>query len=438
MASNRRLTFEKSRAFSEKIERLIPGGAHTYSKGRDQFPAETPNGIVGGRGARVRDADGNELIDWSMGLTSVSLGHGWTVTAAIVDGVNFQRPAQLELEAAETFLRIVGTDMVKFARHGSVVNTAAVKLSRAHTGRALVAVPREHPFFSFDDWFIGITEADFGIPDEIKNFTVTFRYNDIDSLDALFRAHPDEIACVMMEPVKFDPPDDQFVHKAGELCARNGAVFVLDEMVTGLKFGVPGAAKYLDVEADLYSFGKGIANGFAATAVTGRGDIMRRGGLEPPGERKLFLLSTTHGSESVGLAAMMATMKLFESGDLVARNWRTGDDLRARLTKIVDRHGLSQHVKIIGYPCLMLMMTTGPDGQPDPAFQTLMLQEMIANGILFQGLFFPTPSHGSAELDDTESAFDRAAAVFRLAIDQGTTEGLLHGPAIKPVFRKNN
>ena len=441
--SNRRLEFPKSREFTARIERVIPGGAHTYSKGRDQFPQEAPSGIVRGAGARVWDIDGNELIDWSMGLTSVSLGHGHpevvdAVCAAIRNGVNFQRPSLLELEAAETFLDVAGTEMVKFARHGSVANTAAVKLARAFTGRALVAVPQEHPFFSFDDWFIGVTEADFGVPEAIKNFTVKFSYNDIDSVHALFRQHPGEIACVMMEPVKFDTPVDDFVHKVAELCAADGAVFVLDEMVTGLKFGVPGAARYLGVEADLYTYGKGIANGFAAAAVTGRGDIMRLGGLEPEGARKLFLLSTTHGAESAGLAAMVATLKLFADGKIVENNWRGGAALRQRLDRVIAHHELDEHLKIIGYPCFMALSVIGPEGRPDPAFQTLFLQEMIAAGVLFQGLFVLTPSHGAAELDETEAAFERAAATFRTALDQRSTEGLLVGPPTKPVFRKYN
>ena len=439
--SNTGPTFERSREFTDRIEQLIPGGAHTYSKGRDQFPENAPNGIARGAGARIWDIDGNEFVDWSMGLTSVSLGHGYqpvvdAVCEAIREGVNFSRPAALELQAAEALLSVVGDNMVKFAKHGSSVTTAAVKLSRAYTGRSKVAVPREHPFFSFDDWFIGSTPCDFGIPEAVKSFTLHFAYNDIESLNALFRANPGEIACVMMEPVKFDPPAKGFLEAVREICQREGAVLVFDEMITGLKIGVPGAGAYFGVAPDLSTWGKGIANGFGCAALTGKADIMRLGGLEPPGQSKLFLLSTTHGAESSGLAAMMATFRLFQDGKLVAGNWKSGAALRERLNSVIECYGLTEFLSVSGYPCLMLLATRGPDGKDDLAFRTLFMQEMIAAGVLFQGMFVMTPSHGATEIEDSVAAFERASAVYREAIDKGSVEGLLKGPAIKPVFRK--
>ncbi|WP_290809787.1 glutamate-1-semialdehyde 2,1-aminomutase [Ferrovibrio sp.] len=437
-----RLQFEKSKAFGRRIEQLIPGGSHTYSRGRDRFPAESPNGIVRGKGPRIWDADGNCLVDWAMGLTAVSLGHAddavdRAVCAAIKDGVIFQRSSQLELVAAEAFLSLTGTDMVKFARHGSAVTTAAVKLARGFTRRAGVAVPKEHPFFSYDDWFIGTTACDFGIPDEAKLHTWQFSYGDVASLHDVFRAHPGEIACVIMEPVKFEPPPDGYLQEVRALCHREGALFILDEMVTGLKLGVPGAAATLKAEADLYTYGKGIANGYANAALTGRGDVMSIGGLEPAGAPKLFLLSTTHGGESVGLAATIATLQRFADGMIVRQTAQTGELLRDRLQSVIRRHGLDAHLRIYGYPALMALEVRGPDGRPNAAFQTLFLQEVIAHGVLLQGIFVPTPSHGEAEIAATEQAFDAACPVLAQALAQNTTDGLLIGPPMRPVFRKH-
>jgi glutamate-1-semialdehyde 2,1-aminomutase len=438
---NERRKFDRSQAFMRRLEEIVPGGAHTYSKGRDQFPEQAPSGIQRGKGARVWDIDGNELVDWTMGLGSISLGHAFdpvddAVCAAVRNGVNFQRPAQVEMDAAESFVALTGCDMVKFAKHGSVVTTAAVKLARAFTGRSKVAVVREHPFFSFDDWFIGTTPADFGIPDVIKQFTLLFSYNDLQSLEDLFKSHPDEIACVMLEPVKFDPPKEGFLAGVRGLCDRYGAVLVFDEMVTGLKFGIPGAASRFGVDADLYTYGKGIANGFAATALAGRREIMQLGGIGRTGERKMFLLSTTHGAESSGLAAMMATIDQFRDGKIVHDNWERGEDIRRRMNAIIKRHNLGDFLKISGYPCLLLLETLGPDGKSHPAFRTLFLQEAIAAGLLFQGLFLPGPCHGEAEIEVTERAFDHACSVYRAAIDRGSVQDLLIGEAVKPVFRR--
>ncbi|MEH6632286.1 MAG: glutamate-1-semialdehyde 2,1-aminomutase [Halopseudomonas aestusnigri] len=434
------LNFEKSKAFTAQLEHLVPGGAHTYSKGRDQFPENAPNGITHGQGARVWDADNNEFIDWSMGLTSVSLGHAYpdvddAVCEAIRRGVNFQRPSALELKAAEMFLSMTGTDMVKFAKHGSSITTAAVKLSRAFTGRTKVAVPREHPFFSFDDWFIGTTDSDYGIPSELKQFSLTFSYNNIDSLYTLFKDHPGEIACVIMEPTKFVAPKDDFLFKVRELCTRNGTILICDEMISGLKIGVPGASAYFGLDADLYTYGKGIANGFSCAALTGRGDIMSLGGIANEGSRKLFLLSTTHGAESTGLAAMIKTVDLFRDGRLVQQNWQVGENLRRQLKEVITNYNLDDYLKINGYPSMMLLETFGPTGL-DLSFRTLFMQEMISRGVLFQGLFILTPSHGEKEIAQTVQAFTGACSVYKQALDQGSVESILIGPAIKPVFRK--
>lgn len=441
--SNRRLRFPRAHQFTREIEQLVPGGAHTYSRGRDQFPQESPSGIVKGKGAWVWDIDGNRLLDWSMGLTSVSLGHAdervnAAVVEAIANGVNFQRPSQLELDTARLFLDVVGTDMVKFARHGSSVTTAAVKLARAYTGRAKIAVAAEHPFFSFDDWFIGSTPTDFGIPQELKKFTLKFSYGSIDSLHALLRAHGDDIACVLMEPVKFDLPPEGYLNEVEALCRTRGVVFILDEMITGLKIAMPGAAKYFDVKPRLSTWGKGIGNGFACAALTGDADIMRLGALDPEGQRKLFLLSSTHGSESVGLAAMSATLKIFSAEPVIEGNWSKGRTLASRLNALIVKHRLERHLLLKGLPPLMLLDVRGPDGNPDETFRTLFLQEMIANGVLFQGLFCLTPSHGERELVATVDAFDEACTVFKQAIAAGTAEVHLSGPPTRPVFRKFN
>ena len=217
---------------------LVPGGCHTYSKGPDQFPVNFPSAIVRGKGARVLGTDGRWYIDWGMGLTAVSVGHGHpgiceAVSRAIVDGTNFILPSVLEEQAAERFLQVFGGDMVKFCKNGSVATTAAVKLARAYTGRQKIAIPSEHPFFSYDDWFIGATAPNFGIPDAYRELTLKFHYNDLASLEALFAEHGGEIAGVMLEPVKVDAPVPGFLEGIKSLCRRHGAVFILDETKIG-------------------------------------------------------------------------------------------------------------------------------------------------------------------------------------------------------------
>ena len=439
---NKIANYELSRRFSAEVHDYIPGGAHTYSKGDDQFPLNAPAAIVRGKGAHVWDLDGNEFIDCSMGLTSVCIGHGYEpVAQAVCDaafqGTNFQRPAAIELEAAKLFLETVGSgDMVKFAKNGSTVTTAAVKLARAFTGRNRVAIAREHNFFSFDDWFISTTPCDFGIPPQVRSMTATFSYNNYASVEALLSDNDHDIACLIMEPVKFDPPVDNFLHKVAALCKDRGVVFIMDEMISGFKWDIRGAHNFYGVKADLATWGKGIANGFSACALTGRADIMELGGIRREGDNKLFLISTTHGAETTGLAAMIATIQAFKQHNMIASNWARGESLKLRLEQVVAKYDLGKSLQLLGYPCLFALACRNPAGDADDAFRTLMLQEMIARGVLFQGLFYPTWSHQLTEMDHIAMAFDESCAIYRKAIDAGTTSQLLIGLPAKPVFRK--
>ena len=432
----------KSAAFRARAHNLIPGGAHTYSKGDDQFPANAPAAIARGKGAHVWDVDGNEYVDCSMGLTSVSIGHGYepvatAVGAAAMQGVNFQRPAAMELEAAERFLAVVAAgEMVKFAKNGSNVTTAAVKLARAHTGRTRVAICREHNFFSFDDWFIVTTPCDRGIPDNVRPLTVGFGYNDIASVEALFADPDHDIACLMMEPMKFDRPTDNFLTKVAELCRKNGVVFVLDEMISGFKWSLKGAQHHFGVRPDLSTWGKGMANGFSCCALTGRAEIMELGGIRNEGQDKVFLMSTTHGAETTGLAALIASIDAFEREDMVASNWARGAALHRRLNEVITRHDLAASLEVKGDPCLLVTICRNSAGIPDDAYRTLFMQEMIARGVLFQGLFYTTWSHQAAELDQQVAAFDAACVVYARALEAGTCDGLRVGPPAKPVFRR--
>lgn len=435
--------FDKSHAFSKRINDLIPAGAHTYSKGDDQFPYLAPKGITRGKGVRVWDVDGNEYIDWAMGLTAVSLGHAYdpvleAVREQLELGVNFQRPSVIELEFAERLKKLLPYfDMFKFAKNGSTVTTAAVKLARAYTGKSLVAVPAEHPFFSYDDWFIGSTPCDFGIPEANKSLTRKFRYNDVTSLEAVFEENPGQVACVMLEPVKFDAPGVGYLKAVQALCRKHGAVFILDEMITGFRYHLQGAHRLFDVIPDLATYGKGVGNGFSVAFLAGKREIMELGSVIP-GQKKVFLISTTHGAETHALAAALRTIDILESEQVVENNWEKGRRILAETRGIIQEAGLSEYIQMIGYPAWPSMVCRDSQQSVSMAYRTLFMQEMIRRGLLFQGTFTFAHLHGAPEIDQTLEAFRESCAVYRNAIDQKSTEGFLVGEPIKPVFREIN
>ena len=387
--------FQKSDKYRRVIHQLIPGGAHTYSKGDDQFPLLSPAAITHGKGSHCWDVDGNEFIDTIMGLTSVSLGHAYPpvierVKKELEKGVNFTRPSTIEREMAEKFLSLLPQhDRIKFAKNGSVATTAAIKLARAYTGRNMVARPIDHPFYSYDDWFIGSTDCDFGIPEQVKNMTATFKSDSLEALEDLFDRYPGQIACVISEPEKWNKLEDDYCEKAIALAHKNGALWIMDEMITGFKTDFPGAITKYKVEPDMATWGKGIANGFSFCALTGKKEIMDYGGIIRVGEPKVFLVSTTHGGETHAIAAGLATIEVFENESVVKHNHAMGDRFIAGVNTIIKRKKLEDYLGLMGFNWSVSLVVKNKEKKADMFFRTLFMQEMIKRGVLYQGIFCP-------------------------------------------------
>ncbi|MGH8531775.1 MAG: glutamate-1-semialdehyde 2,1-aminomutase [Gammaproteobacteria bacterium] len=435
------MDFAKSNKLRQKFHSLIPGGGHTYAKGDDQYPEHCAPYLVKGQGCRVWDADGNEFIEYGMGLRAVTLGHAQPeiVEAArqqMLLGANFTRPALLELECAEALLGLIeGAEMVKFAKNGSDATTAAVKLARAYTGRDMVAVCADHAFFSTDDWFIGSTPMAAGIPQAIRALTVKFQYNNVSSVNALFDAHPRRIAALILEPATHLEPKDRFLHELRRLCSENGAVLIFDETITGFRWHLNGAQKYYGVVPDLSTFGKALGNGFSISALLGRKEIMELGGLQHSKDR-VFLLSTTHGAESHCLAAAIAVIKFYREQQVIERLYRQGERLAKGIQKAIDDNRLNEHFLVLGKPCNLIYATKDEKKQPSQPFRTLFLQETIKRGLLMPSLVVGF-SHSDADVDYTTGAVAEALAVYRKAMDEGIDRYLASRP-VKPVFRNLN
>lgn len=433
--------FAQSRQLQRRAHAVIPGGCHTYAKGDDQFPYLSPGFIARGAGAHVWDVDGNRFIEYGMGCRAVSLGHAFepvvdAVAGVLNQGTNFTRPAALEVECAELLLSMIdGGEMCKFAKDGSTVTTAALKLARAYTGRDKIALCQDHPFFAIHDWFIGTTAIRAGIPESVCNNSLTFRYNDIDSLRHLFDQHPNQIACIILEPAKYADPEDNFLHRAQELCRQHGALFILDEMITGFRWHNGGAQTYYDIVPDLSTFGKALANGFSLSALVGRREYMLPAGLYHDRQR-VFALSTTHGAEATGLAAGIATMQFYQNHPVIETLERQGTKLRQAIDACIVKHDLQQQVAVIGKPCNLVFATRDAAGQPSQEFRTLLMQELIRHGVLGPSLVI-SYSHSDADIAQTAAAFDAALGVYRKAIDQGI-DSFLVGPPTQVVYRQYN
>lgn len=452
-----------NQSLRQRLHRVIPGGAHTYSRGDDQFPANAPALLERGKGAYVWDTDGHRYLDYGMALRSVTLGYGYpevndAAIAEIAKGVGLTRASMTELQAAERLSQLIpAAEMIKFGKNGSNVTTAAVKIARAYTGRRYVCVPRQHPFFSFDDWFIGSTAIKRGVLPDHAAATLVFDYNDIRSLKDLFNTYPGEIAAVMLEPTTHITPCNScngeaawpqtpcsacplsggnFLQQVRTLAHDNGALFILDEMITGFRWHLKGASHFFGIEPDLVTFGKAMANGFALAAVAGKAEFMEVGAINKRGMERTFLLSSTHGGEMPALGAFLAAVDVCERRDVPSHLWSYGKRLRDGLNTLAAERGLVGHFNVEGPAVALNYMTRDSVGAPNAALRSIFAQEMLRSGVMMPWISVSL-AHGESELDQTLNAASSALDVFARAL-QGDPAEFLEGDAVKPVFRSHN
>lgn len=459
------MNYEKSFEINEKLHGLIPGASHTYSKGEDQFPYNSPRIMSHAKGAYTWDVDGNKFIDWAMGNRVFILGHAFeevdnVVIETIKKGTNYTKPGILEYELADYLINHHFEnkfDMVKFGKNGSDVTTAAIKLARAYTGRKYILVCGSHPFFSIHDWFIGSTDMNCGTIDTERDYTLKFIYNDRKSVEKVFEEYKNQIAGVILEPVKNDSPyldasendfnleaikqkdnsaDNNFLQYLREKTNQEGSVLIFDEMISGMRFDMKGAHSLYNVYPDLSTFGKSVSNGYSCSFLVGKKEIMELGGLKHTKER-VFLLSQTHGSETVGLSATLATLKTCKKYDVSKHVWKIGKKLKEDFNQLVNTNSVSDYFKIIGFDANPQILCTHEDGTFWPELHTFFHDIVINNGVFIPWITI-TYSHTEKELEITMNAIKKALETLKPIIENGEVEKLLVGKSLKPVFRKYN
>ena len=435
-------SFERSNALQARLHDVVPGGAHTFAKGSDQFPEDLAPVLVRGHGARVWDVDGNEFVEYGMGMRAVTLGHGYApvveaVRAALADGVSFTRPTELELAAAEDFLRVVpGADMVKFCKNGSDATSAALRLARAATGREVVAMCGSQPYFASQDWFVGMLPMSTGVPAAVRSLVRTFPYHDLAALEVVLAAEP--VAAVILEAATaLAEPAPDYLPGVRALCDRYGTVLVLDETITGFRWAAGGAQAVYGVVPDLSTWGKAMGNGFSVAALAGRRELMELGGLRTDRPRA-FLLSSTNGAETTGLAAFRAVVRAYTDRsvgpDPVAVMERQGRLLADGVNAAAAEAGIAEHLSVIGRPSCQVFRTADATGAPSQAMRTLFLQEILMRGVLGQS-FVISAAHTDADVEQTVDAARGAVLAYRKALETGRPEDLLAGRPVAPAHR---
>jgi glutamate-1-semialdehyde 2,1-aminomutase/spore coat polysaccharide biosynthesis protein SpsF len=428
----RKRSLHASKQLAERARRVIPGGSQTLSKGHTQFvQGVAPAFLVRGQGSHVWDADNNEYIDFPMGLGPIILGHGYpavdeAVRRQLTDGLAFSLPHPLEILVAERLTEMVPcAEMARFGKNGSDATAGAVRLARAYTGRDVIACCGYH---GWQDWYIGATTFNRGVPKTVQQLTATFDYNDIDSLKQLLARNRKRVAAIILEPIGVVEPERNFLPQVRELCSREGCLLIFDEVITGFRLARGGAQEYFGVVPDLACFGKAMANGFPLSAVVGRREIMKHF------EQTFF--SFTFGGEALSLAAGLATMTEIAEKEVIAHNWEQGGKIKDGLNVLARQLRMENFVRCVGLPPRTVVSFFDESGRESLLVKSLFQQECLKRGVLFSGGHNICYCHSDDDVEYTLRVYRAALEITGDAIRRANIEEMLEGEPVQPVFRR--
>ena len=424
-------SYHQSSQWLERAEKTIPLGSQTFSKSRIAYPKHvSPLFIKRGQGCQVWDADDNQYTDFVSGLLSVSLGYcNPAVDKAVIEqiksGVTFSLPHKLEMDVAEKLVELIPcADMVRFGKNGSDATSAAIRLARAYTKKEHVAVCGYH---GWQDWYIGSTTRDLGVPESTKSLTHTFKYNDIASLEQLFNKQEGKLAAVILEPMNINFPEHNFLHEVQALCKKNGAVLIFDETITGFRYHLGGAQKLFGVTPDLATFGKGMANGYPISAVVGRKDIMML--MED------IFFSGTFAGETLSLAAAKATLNQLQNNSILKHIHNMGQTLIEGVNNIIEQYKAHDWLSICGHPSWSFFMIQGKGIYSAIELKSLYLQNMLNNGILINASHNLSYAHKKADIENLLEIYQQTIKLLVDTIVQENFSTVFHGKLLEPVFR---
>lgn len=423
--------FDQSQQYLERAERVIPLGSQTFSKSRTQYPyGVSPYFITRGEGSRVWDVDGNEYIDFVSSLCSITLGYNHPavnaeVTQQLASGVIFSLPHPIEAEVAEAICDMVPcAELVRFGKNGSDATSGAIRVARAFTGRDHVAVCGYH---GWQDWYIGATARNLGVPQATRELTHTFPYNDLAALESLLQSQRDGFAAVILEPMNVTPPAPGYLEGVKALAHKHGALLVFDETITGFRYANGGAQELFGVTPDLATFGKGLANGFPVSAVAGRRDVMKL--------MEEVFFSFTFGGETLSLAAARATLRTLREEPVVQTLAARGTQLMEGLAAIIRDAKLDDVFGACGHPSWSFLTMKDARGANSFEIKTLWMQEMHQRGFLSVGTHNMNYAHSEADVAALLAAYREVLPFIGEVLQQGRLRETLRCEPLVPLFK---
>ena len=376
------------------------------------------------------DIDGNKYVDLVNSLAAITLGYcdskiDRKVRKQLKSGVIYSLPGKLEFEVAKLITEIVpSAEMVRFGKNGTDATSAAVRLSRAFTGRDHILVCGYH---GWQDWYIGTTSRNKGVPQDVQLLTHAFKFNDLESIARLFEKYEGQIAAVIMEPMNSVFPENGFLERIRELCTTNGTVLVFDETLTGFRVAPGGAQEMFGVLPDLTTLGKGIANGFPLSVITGKAEIMR--------EMENIFFSGTFGGELLSLVAAKTVLEMHKNNEICPRLSYWGEELSNIVTEYIEEENLASILRLSGHASWRFLNWSPSEKFSVEEIKTLFMQEMFFNGVLVLNTHNMSTSFGKQELKIVAKAYKITLSKISEGINQGNLRDMLLVPPIIPLFK---
>ena len=422
--------YTESEAMLTRAEAAIPLGAQTFSKSRITFPAgSSPLFLSHGEGGRVWDVDGNEYVDMVCGLLPVVLGYrdadvDQAICAQLGNGISFSLSTELESDLAERLIEIIpSAEKVRFGKNGTDATSAAIRLARAFSSRDRVAVCGYH---GWQDWYIGSTTRNKGVPSAVSDLTHMVPYGDLDAVDTLMKKHPGEFAALILEPMTVFEPPEGYLGELKALVHSHGALLAFDEIITGFRYSLGGAQELFGVTPDLAAFGKAMGNGMPISTIVGRGDVMD--------EMEHVFYSGTFGGEALSLAAAIAVIDKMRSQPVIKKLWETGGALANGATARIAQHGLSDVIALNGKDAWKVLAFNDHANARKDAIKTLFFREMQARGVLIAASHNVCYAHDEADIARVLCAYDAVLPLVADELASGKLEERLGMSVNEPIF----
>lgn len=412
-------------------EKYIPLGAQTFSKSKLVYPyGMSPLFASKAKDCFIWDLDGNKYIDLVNGLLPVILGYqnknvDNAIKKQLLNGITLSLSSPLETKLSKLLCKIIpSAEMVRFAKNGSDATSACIRLARAYTKKDYIICCGYH---GWQDWYIGTTSRDLGVPKAVKKLTLKVNYNDLENLKKIIKKHKNKIAAFILEPTNFTNPDKEYFKKLSKLLKKNKILLIFDEICTGFRMSIGGAQKYFKVQPDLSAFGKGMANGMPISAVVGKKKIMKY--LES------VFFSTTFSGETLSIVAAISTIEQLIEKKYVKKIWESGELLKRNIKNLIRFYELQNVVEIKGYAPWTSIQFKLTNKNENLYLKSIFISEMIKNGILINSTNNISASLNKKEIDKITKAYKKTFKKLKQYLIDGKKNLALYKNRVNAVFQ---